>query len=385
MKFPKSLQILLSISLLLTGCVTPFEPEGHETTDNLIVIEGDINATGTTEVYVSRSQKLSDLSKRTLIAGASVWIQSESGTRFYANQQVSGNDVFYRTNNLNLNRNLKYKLCVSLPGGRQYESDPVPILVAPPIKEIGFTRDTIKESITFHVSAEDPTHNSRYYKWSFTADWEFSSHIFTSYIYNPITQTIDELPYDKNIYFCWNKGVSTSILVASTTHLTEDKVERMPLVSMGKRDERISIVYSMELTQRAITAEAYRYWDNLRKNSDKVGGIFSPQPSEMQGNIKCISDPGEIVLGYISAGVTSSKRFFATDSEMKMYRNIHDCALVEPLMHAATAWHSLYQSGYMIADYDLGLVKTYWTLANCVDCRTRGTKNKPAFWPNDHK
>lgn len=106
----------------------------------------------------------------------------------------------------------------------------------------------------------------------------------------------------------------------------------------------------------------------------------------MMGNIKCISDPTQVVLGYISAGVTVSKRFFASHSEMKTYSYYHNCAIVEPETQSPpTAWSSLYQEGYMVADYDLGQRKTKWAIAYCVDCRFRGTKNKPSFWPNDHK
>lgn len=386
MKLIKYILSLILAASLLDSCVTPFEPVGHEGAENILVIEGDINANGVTEVYLSRSQKLKDANKRSFLSGAIVWIESEKGAKYFANQTVTGKEVSYRTPSLNLDRTLKYKLCVSLQGGHLYESQLVPVLTSPPIKSIGFERDTVKKSVTFNVSTEDPLNSTKYYKWTYTEDWEFSSHIYTTYIYNPATFSIDELNYDKNIYYCWNKGSSTSILIASTTHLSSDKVEKMPLVSMGSTDDRISILYSIEVTQRAITQEAYQYWDNLKKNSDKVGGLFSPQPSEMMGNIKCISDPTQVVLGYISAGVTVSKRFFASHSEMKTYSYYHNCAIVEPETQSPpTAWSSLYQEGYMVADYDLGQRKTKWAIAYCVDCRFRGTKNKPSFWPNDHK
>lgn len=386
MKFKKYLVIATLFTFLLNSCVTPFEPDDNKGAENILVIEGDINANGVTEVILSRSQRLKDANKLTFIKGASVWIESEVGARYFATQILSGKDVSYRTSQLNLDKLLKYKLCVSLPGGYSYESDLVPIITSPVISSIGFERDTVKKSITFHVNTQDLTNSTKYYKWTYTEDWEFASHLYTTFMYNPKTFAIDEITYENNIYYCWNKGASKSILIASTSHLSQDKVDQMPLVSMGRSDERISILYSIEVTQRAISQEAYQYWDNLRKNSDKIGGLFSPQPSEMTGNIRCISKPSEVVLGYISAGVTASKRFFASHNDMKMFSYSHNCILVEPETEAPPiSWSSLFQEGYMVVDYNLGDHTTKWAIANCVDCRARGTKNKPSFWPNDHK
>lgn len=387
MKLFKYPIIFAALCFSLSGCVTPFEPVGYEGAENMLVIEGDINANGYTEVILSRTQKLSDKNTKPLyVKGAAVWIESERGIRYHAQQLTTTTDVIYRTNFLGLDKLLTYKLCVSLPDGKYYESDLVPVLDCPPISEIGFERDTVKESITFHVSTEDPSNKTRYYKWSYTEDWEFYAHNYAYYVYNSLTNRIDELPYEKNTFFCWNSARSKSILIASTTHLTQDKVHQMPLVSMGRTDDRISVLYSIEVTQTAITREAYLYWDNIKKNSDNVGGIFSPQPSEIMGNIKCISNPDEVVIGYISAALSKSKRFFAYDAEMDTYKNYHQCEIVIPEEVAPPiSWLSLYQNGYLVISYDEMERKSIWSKDACVDCRLRGTKKKPSFWPNDHK
>lgn len=386
MKFTKSTFIFFLLLCLPLSCVTPFEPVGYEGSDNILVIEGDINSKGVTEVYLSRTQKLKDLNKTTYIKGAAVWIESEKGVKFFAQQSINGSVIVYRTQNLVLDKSQKYKLCVSLQGGNLYESELLSVLTSPPIKDIGFKRDTVKQSVTFHVSTEDPSNRTKYYRWTYTEDWEFSAHNFASYTYNPKTGQIDELPYEDNIFFCWNKGVSKSILIASTSHLSQDKVHEMPLVSMGKSDDRISILYSIEVSQRAITREAYLYWENIRKNSDKVGGIFSPQPSEIYGNIRCVSDPSEVVLGFISAVEISTMRFFASDAEMDIYSSYHDCELIVPEKEdPPRTWLALYQDGYLVISNNPMDRESIWSRDACVDCRLRGTKNKPSFWPNDHK
>lgn len=379
--------IFIALSFAVSGCVTPFEPVGHEGAENILVIEGDINANGVTEVVLSRTQKLSDKNTKPIyVKGASVWIESERGIRYHAQQYSTTTDVVYKTNHIGLDKLLKYKLCVSLPAGQYYESDLVPVLESPPISEIGFSRDTVKKSVTFHVSTEDPANKTKYYKWSYTEDWEFTAHNYAYYTYKPVTNEIVELPYEQNTFFCWQKGRSKSILIATTSHLSQDKVHQMPLVSMGNTDDRISVLYSIEVSQMAITREAFLYWENIRKNSDKVGGIFSPQPSEIMGNIRCVSDPSEVVIGFISAGLSSTRRFFASDAEMDTYKSFHNCEEIIPEEEVPpVTWFSLYHGGYLVISYDEMEHKSIWSIDACVDCRLRGTKNKPSFWPNDHK
>lgn len=148
MKFTKSTFIFFLLLCLPLSCVTPFEPVGYEGSDNILVIEGDINSKGVTEVYLSRTQRLKDLNKTTYIKGAAVWIESEKGVKFFAQQSINGSVIVYRTQNLVLDKSQKYKLCVSLQGGNLYESELLSVLTSPPIKDIGFKRDTVKQSVT---------------------------------------------------------------------------------------------------------------------------------------------------------------------------------------------------------------------------------------------
>jgi hypothetical protein len=80
---------------------------------------------------------------------------------------------------------------------------------------------------------------------------------------------------------------------------------------MGHDDIRISYVYSMELIQQSLTKEGYQYWENIRKISDDIGGIFAPQPSEIKGNLKSINTEDQTIIGYISASTVNKKRIFA--------------------------------------------------------------------------
>ena len=386
MKNKTNIIYVIATLLFVTSCVTPFEPEGYEQLENILVIEGDINTSGKSEVIVSRSVKLGDISKRNYVKGASVWVESETGMKYTAYQYINGQEVRYITGYNYLATDKSYKLCVITPDGKQYESDLVKPLIPPPVESVEFVTDTTLKEVTFYVNASDPANKTHYYKWTYTEDWEFTAHKYANFEYNPLTFKMEEIPDYRNKYYCWNKSESKSILIYSTTHLSEDRVYRMPLVKMGPNDLRISLLYSIEVSQQALSKEAYQYWENLRKNSDQLGGIFSPQPSEMRGNIKCLSDPEEVVLGYISAGTYVKKRFMASKSEINLYWDDHVCEIIIPekAVPMPIPWSTMHEDGYVPISYNPSERESVWVLKECADCRTKGTKNKPSFWPNNH-
>lgn len=375
---------IVALILLIVSCITPFDPEGVSSIDNMIVIEGDIIQNDTTKVIISRSLALNDPNRINYISRATVWVESETGVRYSATEVRRGVQIQYHIKTMGINPNVRYKLCV-LVNSKKYESDFIPVLKTPPIDSIGYTTDREKMSVTFYVNAYDPENKTRYYKWSFKEDWEFHSQYLSLFEYNPVTKKVNEIPMDMNRYYCWGKGVSSSILIASTTHLTEDRVIEKPLVSMGSSDKRVSYLYSMELTQMAISKEAYIYWENIRKNSNDIGGIFSPQPSEMAGNIKCVSNPSEVVIGYISAAVVSKRRNYAYGVDMDIYIPPKYCETVTVGPDNPANIDDLYLTGFDVVSYFEDTNESFWVTKRCVDCRVYGTKNKPSFWPNNHK
>lgn len=374
--------VIVVAVIFAKGCVTPFEPEGIKAIDNMIVIEGNILLNDITRVMISRSLALNSESTIDYVSKANVWVENQNGVRYVGYESKQGKKIEYQINTNGLNPALKYKLCVTI-GSKRYESELLSVLVAPQIDSIGFKTNPVKKSVTFYVNTHDPQNKTRYYKWNYTEDWEFKSEYMTGIEYDPNTKSVKDLPWDKNRYYCWNKGVSSSILIATTSNLNQDVVFQQEIASMGSTDLRINLLYSMELTQMAITRDAYIYWENIKRNSDKIGGLFSPQPSEIKGNIKCINNPSEKVLGYISAGVISKKRIFAKAEDIGIYES-RSCQSVLSNPENPVPMESLFSAGMDIVYYSEPENTHLWVEKHCVDCRLNGTKIKPWFWPNDH-
>ncbi len=382
-------KIYIAVTILIAtffvgGCITPFEPEEVKAIDNMIVIEGNILQNDVTKVTVSRSLTLNADNVINYISRAVVWVENQNGVKYMGYETKQGKKIEYHINTIGLNPALKYKLCVNI-GSNRYESDLIPILMAPEIDSIGYHADYDRKSVTFYVNTHDPSGNTKYYKWNFTEDWEFKSQYMSLVRYDRDRKEVYDIEMDENRYYCWGSGVSSSILIATTENLSSANVYQKPLVSMGSSDLRINYLYSMELSQIAITKDAYTYWENIRKNSDDIGGIFAPQPSEIGGNLRCVTNPKERVLGYISASSVSKKRIFANAEAIDIYEDPKYCETVLVNAQNRVPLEDLWDSGFDIAYYSEMDNESLWVTKKCVDCRILGTKQKPWFWPTDHK
>ncbi|WP_373396898.1 DUF4249 family protein [Algoriphagus halophilus] len=68
--------------------------------------------------------------------------------------------------------------------------------------------------------------------------------------------------------------------------------------------------YSILISQKALDKGASDFWEIMRKNTDDLGSIFSPLPSNIGGNIKNDQNPNAPVVGYLSLGTVKQRRLF---------------------------------------------------------------------------
>jgi hypothetical protein len=183
---------------------------------------------------------------------------------------------------------------------------------------------------------------------------------------------------------CFGNGNSGNILLNSTAALTQDVAYQFPLTTIDGTSEKISIRYSILVTQTALTKEAYAFWESMKKSTESLGSIFDAQPSQLVGNIHNVADAAEPVIGYISAGTTQTKRIFIDKKELpsdfkteypffcKVDTTVGDdvrLKLIRPgTPHITLAELSSPPPPYIYSDKP------------CADCTIRGTTKQPAFW-----
>jgi hypothetical protein len=370
--------ILLGLcGLALSACIYPYELVEAGDVEALLVIEGDILVNDSTRVKLSYTTPLGQ-EKPSLISKATVFVEDTDGGRYFLAETASG---LYEADTHDLDPQLQYRLYIELPNQRRYASGYVPVGISPPVDSLGYMLQDGRAGVHIHVSTHDPRGKSRYYRWKYTEVWEFHAPEFSEFSYDIVNFRYVNRPYEENLYYCWASQSSTAILLGSSARLSEDVIYRAPVQSIWADDRRVSLLYSIKLQQKVLSKEGYEYWETLRKNSEDMGGVFSPQPSEQRGNIYSLDDPNEIILGYISAcSVSYSDRLFIHE-QFRQKEAI--CAVSTLSPYETTGALALLRNGMIPIKYD-DFGEMIWLFRSCADCTLFGTKSKPSWWPNTH-
>ena len=173
----------------------------------------------------------------------------------------------------------------------------------------------------YMLDTHDPQNATRYYRWSYTETWQVHTSYYSILQYDAASGSIVSRP--DQIYNCWPSQNSTNILLGSSAKLNVDVIHQAPLVFIPFHNSRLSVLYSIFVTQYALDSLAYNYWQAIKSNTEDVGSIFDPQPNQTKGNIHCVTDTSETVIGYIGAGTTDSIRFFIPNSAMPSTWNLN--------------------------------------------------------------
>lgn len=366
---------LLSFLILLGSCREPYQPPVTKAQSNLLVVDGFLDgAEGSCIVVLSRSQDVSDVETRPMEKNASVKLVDSQGTVYTLKEVSDGN---YSVSNVTIDTQMKYKLTIKTETGNSYQSDFVEIKNTPPIDNV--TWKETDQGLQFYVSTHDGEKKSIYYQYRFLETWEYVAPLESSF------EIIDGAVHVRihDIYHCWRTAPSSEISIATSVKLSEDIISNFPFYLIGKPSEKLLRRYSILVKQNVITVEEYNYWKQLQKNTEKLGTLFDPQPSQISSNVQNVDNADEPVLGYFSAGITTEKRIFVDKSELRgnyYPRYPEHCAL------DSVRIENVVSSGLILINpyFKGGTVPAGYMCANvaCGDCRQSGggTTTKPDFW-----
>ena len=373
------------------ACVKPYNPPAITANGSYLVVEGVVNAgLDSTTITLSRTVNVSGTTTANAVLQASVAIVSDQNVSFPLTETTNGN---YVSPGLNLDVTRQYHLSIKTSNNEQYQSDPVPVVITPPIDSVGFNivNTPAATGIQIYASAHDATNTLKYYRWDYSETWEFHSKYGSGYITNG--DTILQRTYAQDVGTCYASDVSSNIVLGSTAKLSQDVLYQTPITFIASTSEKIEAGYSILLHQYALTAGAYNFWVGLKTNTEQLGSIFDAQPSQLAGNIHCITHPSEPFIGYVSACAVSSKRIFISNSQVpawaptypytcqqdtEYYVDPHDgqndvkinlVPLSSTLIPTSALGDTHNPYGYMASTLE------------CVDCTIRGSKTPPPFWP----
>jgi len=326
--------VLLLVAAMLYSCKEKYLPELKETNVNYLVVEGLINTGTDSTIYtLSRTYKLDSKAVTAPERGAVVQVESDAGAVYVLPALLKPGR--YGRPSLGADPTKKYRLRIITSNKREYLSDFVESRTSPPFD---FKYDFNNEALNFYLTTHDPSGKSIYYQHSYVETWEYET-IIKGGLFSR----------------CWHVVPSPNISLSSTANLSEDRINNKLILSIPGLSPKLDVEYSVLIRQSVLTRQGFDFFETLRKTTEAVGTIFDAQPSQLAGNIRSTTNPTETVIGFVSCGTVTEKRFLIQlpDLPTKWFTPVDDSECTQNMPRPLF----------------------------CTDCRTQGgTTQRPSYW-----
>ena len=368
--------ILIMFSFV--ACKEKYDIKVSSVSQSSLVVDGNLNISGgSTAIHLSRTVPIRDTVKLNTEPAAVVNVEGKDNTLAVLTETTSGTYI----GNLNLAIGNEYRLRIKTKDGKLYLSDYVIAKQNPPIDSISWIRT--KDGVTIYANTHDPQNNTWYYRWNYEETYEFHSHYASGWKYVEATNEVVPRLASEFVYICWRTNISNDILLGSSAKLNSDIISEFPIMFIPNNSEKLSVRYSIFVKQYSLSKEAFEYLQLMKKNTESIGSIFGVLPTEINGNIHCISDPSEQVIGYLTASPEREQRIFIDRNDLPGWFYLMECQ--QQLIPNNP--DSLRLAFPMLIPIDAIFAGTpkpqayYASDPDCVDCTHRGgTTSKPSFW-----
>lgn len=367
--------ILLLFLLVISSCTVKFIPEINNGEELLVVQALITDQPEVDTIKLSKSIPLGGKNKANPVNGCIVKILDNMGNSYSLKEYKSGT---YVTDPGNFKGEIGrfYTLQISTNNDNNnltYESDPAEMKPVPQIDSVYYEKTVIEASYGFfqgingcqiYLDTHDVENKCKFYRWDYSETWMLR-------LLFPVPNMI-----------CWISDNSDTINIKSTAAFTESRITRHPINYISNTTDRLKTKYSILVNQYSLNEDEYTYWENLQNLIVQVGGLSDIIPSSVPGNIHCIENPNERVLGYFSVSAKTSKRIFIKDNFAGIIDNYANC--IYDTIYSNLDPPEMNVSEWTLIDHPyLPPYKVITKIKGCADCTVRGTNIEPDFWIDD--
>jgi hypothetical protein len=299
--------IIVGITLIFQNCIYEFTPKAVKL-ENLLVIYGMVtNENGPHEITILKTKTINSKVNEP-VRGANVSISDDKGNTVPLTEDSVGK--YHTPETFAGQIGAKYKLSIELQEGKRYESDYVELLDVPDISEL--EADTMTKPATgtnaessgyqFYISTKPGTSEQKYYKWDVFEDWEYRLPYRTSAYWDGqvLTQIDPPIPYK-----CYKHTQFNDIYISNTINFQTNYITHYPL-NFTPNSMKFQLKYGIYVRQYALSEFSYNFWHSAMENN-LPDPLYSKQPYQLIGNLRCISNPNETVFGIFEASAVKSK------------------------------------------------------------------------------
>lgn len=380
-------RIIIILSLIIFGpgsCIKPFEPAIDPQDISKYVVNGMVSDESEMQtVSVSMASDVGD-PRIIPVPGCRIVIRDRPGNEFPMTETETG---IYKTfiDRSFLVPGNSFKIEITTPDDIRIHSDFDSMPDCPDVDTVYFLRkDIIADNpgdiirgIRFYLDFDGSNSQSRFFRWELAETWEYRVSYPREWFYDGTVHHIFPADYSRQV--CWVTIPVREIFTLSTSGLSANKYEMLPLNFVDNLGPKLLYGYSLLIRQISLSEASFTYWDQLRRNSYDQGGLYDKQPATISGNLHNLTSPGDKVLGFFGVSSVKKKRIFVNDIENLDIRYVAPCSRNVLRM----GFRELKPEDlpvYLFGDKDGFSMITLGD--ECVDCLTLGGVNiKPDFWP----
>ena len=379
------------ILLFLGGCIEEFNAQLPESESNLLIVDGNIISDSTCVFSLSRSFSLNEegIPENYNQINADVCVKGSDGSIY---SSTASGDGKYSIKIGTLSPKHTYHIEIKWEGDT-YTSIPQEPLITEDLS-LTFSQPDNDGPVHVQLSTDQPANNeTAYYTWNYIEDWEIRTNLRSNAEFNPKDSSLiiyDYFPYAQG----WAHQVSKEILINTTANYSNNQFKEKKLYSINNQDPRLSHLYSTFVVQRKMTKGEYEYYQCKERFTNDMGGLFTPQPSELPTNLSC-SDENKRVIGYVGVNMNVSiKQLYIPTTEVNYVQN-YRCEDTEQaelltklkdygIKNTADMYYYGYRVSYYLERGPLLPPLIRWAEYKCVDCRAFGADpdGRPDFWPD---
>ena len=400
---------ILFIACTLSGCIEEYDADIPDEDTNLLVVEGTICSGEMSKFVLSRSLPIRNsqadiwsdyastgfdtglyqtFTSTPLVKGANVSVRGTDGSEYTAEY---GGDCYYCQIG-QLSPDAEYYLHIETED-EVYESEPQKPLPTEKIAEVTGVQDTRQSNIDVLVTPDAPTETdkAKYYSWTYDETWEVRPEHTTKIYFDVVTMTKKDVVGNLFPPCGWKYAINNTIHVGASTNYQGQHIRRLKLYEIDRTDERLFYKYSGMVHQRAITKAEYEYELARRQASSEMGGLFTPQPSALPTNIRCLTSQKR-AIGFVGCSLNKSEhRFFFHD---------YDFFVVRPPQKDDLIWlygcdendcrrmvqNHMYLCEWLDNRKFNGRLSTSWAYERQLNvCKTGAYAEEPDFWRLDEE
>ena len=383
----KTLHIILFLCVWLgcSTCIDEYSPElkGY---DNLLVVDGFISdQPGPYTVTLSRSVRPGS-SGFIPETDAEVKISDKQGNEVYLAEQEDGIYLTPESAGFRGVPGKKYRIEIKTINGSLYVSDFAMLMPSVEIDRVYAELESVPaedeiydlRGYQFYMNTKESEGESRYFMMLLSATYEYQADFKVRFYYNG---NLRQFPNPDSLKTCWRTYTVQNIFTASTEELNTQNLERFPLHFVDTETRELFIRYSLQVSMFTLSKQNWEYWDKLRELQENQDGLFTRQPYQVRGNVVCVSNPDEIVLGEFTVAGITEKRIFVDRPPFSVQFHFPVCEITEVDV----------ENFGMISLSPPNTWPVYATSTSggagalppqeCMDCRqSGGTIVKPEFW-----